>query len=247
MAVRKDSEFCWCPPKTVKGISGDALDNKLKGKLVPAPKRGDSNSSLGILQWPKHKEEIVASSVFHKDKGILRKTTPREMGRILDYIEGKSREMTEEQIELLTKNEESLGKIIYNVLFLLCSMEIMKKGAGLSGKGIRKAGDDSEVLAPVEKRIKITELSPDCKEDKVHPPVIKDLLEDEDLQLEQKEVEDEEEGGEPSAKAVKADNLKVPVHLWNGRVAQKLMAYWKEKGLVEKKWQLEKKGGLGEA
>ena len=55
-------------------------------------------------------------------------------------------------------------------------------------------------------------------------------------------MEDKEEGGgEPSAKAVKADNLKVPVHLWNDWIAQKLMRYWEEKGLTSKRWKLKEK------
>ena len=67
--------------------------------------------------------------------------------------------MMEEQIDLLTKkkNKESPGKIIYSALFLLCSIEMMKKGAGLSGKGKRKVDDDSEVITPAAKRVKTAE------------------------------------------------------------------------------------------
>lgn len=63
--------------------------------------------------------EIVASSVFHKDKDVQRKITPKEMGRVLDYQEDKQSEITEDQIDLLTKNEETPGEIIYSALFSL--------------------------------------------------------------------------------------------------------------------------------
>ena len=41
---------------------------------------------------------------------------------------------------------------------------------------------------------------------------------------------------EPTTKAVKADNAKVPVHLWNDRVVEKLEAEWAERRrkIVEK-------------
>lgn len=55
-------------------------------------------------------------------------------------------------------------------------------------------------------------------------------------------MDDEEEGeGKPSAKTVKSDYSKVPVHLWNDCIAQKLTVYLKEEGVSDKIWDLEEK------
>ena len=42
-------------------------------------------------------------------------------------------------------------------------------------------------------------------------------------------VEGDKEG-EPSAKAVKSDDSKVPVHLWNDRIIEKLKDHWDSTG-----------------
>ena len=43
-------------------------------------------------------------------------------------------------------------------------------------------------------------------------------------------VEDQPVEGEPSAKAVKEDDSKVPVHLWNDRIVEKLEEEWDSTG-----------------
>ena len=49
--------------------------------------------------------------------------TPRELGRVLDYPEERIQEMTEEQLSLLTTNEEIPGKILYSALFSVSTLE----------------------------------------------------------------------------------------------------------------------------
>ena len=71
---------------------------------------------------------------------------------------------------------------------------------------------------------------------------IEDILEDLDLKLKHKDLKDEYlkgKEGKPSAKAVKADDSKVPVHLWNDHVALKFMDHWKATGSISKKGNLE--------
>ena len=188
----------------------------------------------GILHWSDCWLEIIANSVFHKNKGILRKITRKEMERVLDYQKEKLTKMMEEQIILLTRNEEIPGKIIYSTLFSLSCIHTKWERSEVSTKQKRKGVSETNLDAPFQKRSKIKKSDPNYVDIKEKHLTIEDLLEYVDLKLAQKEMEDEEKGeGEPSAKAVKADNSKVSVHLWNDGITQKLTAYWKEEVLKD--------------
>ena len=72
-----------------------------------------------------------------------------------------------------------------------------------------------------------------------------DAIDEEDLEVGtvqgKAKFENDEEAGEPSDKAVKSDNAKVPVHLWDDRIAAQLTIYWQEKGIWSKRWNFRKK------
>ena len=69
---------------------------------------------------------------------------------------------------------------------------------------------------------------------------LNDALNEESLEMDalhgKDEIENVEEAGEPSAKAVKSDNAKVPVHLWDDRIAAQLTIHWQQKGIWSKRW-----------
>ena len=80
VAARKDSKFYWGPPKTVNRILSDALDHKLIGRLVPAPKRGDLNLSLGILEWSKCQKGDCSKYSVSQGERHTKKDNPQGNG-----------------------------------------------------------------------------------------------------------------------------------------------------------------------
>ena len=55
------------------------------------------------------------------------------------------------------------------------------------------------------------------------------------------EIEGNEEAGEPSDKAVKSDDAKVPVHLWDDCITAQLTLHWQEKCIWSKRWNFRRK------
>ena len=229
------------PPDAVRGVLCNALDHKQGGEKVPLPIQGQFNTSRGILCWG-HKGKIVTNCVFNKTKGVKRSITSREMGRVLDYPEERTIKMTEELLHLLTQNEQIPGKIVYSSLFSISSLYSEMESGTMSN--MKKRQSDSTMLlnGPSQKRLKASQSQIDHLKDESPQLDIEDILEDMDLKIKQKDVEDEDfqgNEGQPSAKAVKADDAKVSIHLWNDRVALKLTEHWKATGVLSKKGNLE--------
>ena len=219
---KKNSNFHWGPLATVNGIMGNTLNHKLSGKIVLLLICGQQDSLQGILQLSHKWKEIVDNLEFHKDKGIQRVITPREMGQVLDYPEEKMHKITEGVLSLLINDEHFPGKIVYITLLSLITISPEEDPQGVSSKRKRQINSKLNPNVPSQKRIKCSYPKTEQANVEGLQLNIEDLMEDIDLKLNQKNMGDEEEEGEPSSKAVRAYNSKVTVHLWNDCVAQKL-------------------------
>ena len=113
-----DSEL----PPTVTGKLGDALGKAVtEGNQVhcPHPREDEPNSWRGLLTWNKRRDDVVvADSVFNKKGSVKRKITLKEWGRVLDFPECKTQQMSESGLQLL-KQVEIPGKIFYSALYRL--------------------------------------------------------------------------------------------------------------------------------
>ena len=179
----------------------------------------------------------MSNFVFNKNKGVQRSITSREMGRVLDYPEEITFKMMEEMLHFLTQNEGVTGKIVYRSLFSISSIYSKMESGTLSNT--KKCQWDSTMMVDgsTQKKLKAACFQIDRLKVGSSQLNIEDVLEYMDLELKQKDLEDEYlEGkeGKPSAKAVKADDAKVPVNLLNNRVALKLIEHWKATGVLSK-------------
>ena len=245
---------------------GSALDAKVSGSSWgPLPQQGQHNSPRGILQWKDQTKPILAESVFNKCKGLRRRITPREIARVFNYPEERIQNMTEDQLYLLTTNEEIPGKIFYSALFSISTLESSlnvtnqpkyQDSNQLFTRGLNFSKYESKWSIPInltqsQRDWEVNPAGPLCvpKNTKIlshgyskkgltqdlgllrHKVKKNNFIEfiestndfDKDLQTKWNIDEEESKEGEPSAKAVKSDNAKVPVHLWNGCIAKLLI------------------------
>ena len=186
---RKNSGFSWGPPDAVRGVLGNALDHKQGGEKVPLPIKGQFNTSKGILRWG-HEGKIVTNCVFNKTEGVKRSITSREMGRVLDYPEERTTKMTEELLHLLTQNERIPGKIVYSSLFSILSLYSEMESGTMSNMKKRQLDSTMSLNGPSQKRLKASRSQIDHLKDESPQLDIEDVLEDMDLELKQKDVED---------------------------------------------------------
>ena len=178
-----------------------------------------------MLKWSKLDDLVTAKHVFGEDKWAQRHLSIKEKAESLDFPSTRTAIMTEELINLLTKSEVP-GKILVASLWYLTHEEREHDLAKLVSR--RRAPSACEFGSMPSPKRKKRELQ--TKNNKNYLGID---LEEDDLELqptfvsqakaEKEEVEDEY----VDAKATKADNAKVPEHLWNDRIAEKLVLTWK--------------------
>ena len=241
--AREKVKADWDLPDTITRSLGDALDSTIQGDPCPLPDEGCPNSYLGLLSWKMKKEKVVANTVFHEG-AVRRMITPLEWSRVMDFPYDKALRMTEENL-LLLKDAEVPGKIVYAGIYFLESYYQSKPTEARSKKR-RIAWMDERDITTVEKRIKLDEgLVTDQEVVSDAGPV--SFQEDQELiasttsdhqesefdlwagQCEFSSVTNDVDAldaepaeAEPTAKAVKSDDAKVPIQLWNDRVVHVL-------------------------
>ena len=222
---RPGVEASWSLPPMISNVLQDALDPTIRGYYNvpkrPSPEEGQLVTFRGLVQWDQRHERIIAPIIYH-DGGIE---------RVMSVREKTSNKMTEEQLELLTKTVIP-GKVYYAGAFCITSYHDLK----MTAQGSLKRSHSSiqsviETKSGNSKRRRITSGREST-----------DFLFDEPVDVDDKESQVTAISGagfkeaqlkdvaeaEPAAKAVKADNAKVPVGLWNNRVVQKLKEHWEE-------------------
>ena len=135
--------------------------------------------------------------------------------------------MTDTQLKVLTQTTSIPGKVYYAGIFCLDSYDRITNPLRTPTKRI-KLSQPMDVLSPcVSKRRKLNNDTPD------DPKLELEFeYENSDSTLTPVDPEDvdpmEEEAldGEPAAKAVKSDDAKPPIALWNNRVVTKLREHW---------------------
>lgn len=122
--MKGGSSYSTIQPLVTWRLLGSALGAKVSGfDWRPLLQQDQHNLSRGILKWTDQTKPILAESVFNKFKGLRRQITRREMRRVFDYPEERIQKMTEDQLRLLTTDEEIPGKIFYSTLFLITTLE----------------------------------------------------------------------------------------------------------------------------
>ena len=101
VCTRKDVVWDSELPPTVTGKLGDALGKLVtEGKQIfcAHPSEGEPNTWKGLLRWNKRHDFVVADSVFNKKGSVKRNITLKEWGRVLDFPECKTQQMTESEL-----------------------------------------------------------------------------------------------------------------------------------------------------
>jgi hypothetical protein len=97
-------------PPNVTGNLGEALDGLENGREVDPPHNGDTNSSEGILNRSNRSGEIHTRTVFRPGRGVIRKMTVREKGRVLDFPDTRTIRMTNDELSILIEDEVNTRK-----------------------------------------------------------------------------------------------------------------------------------------
>ena len=107
------------PAPSVPAVLGEALSDVTSGgQVISKPEKNQSNSYRGILQWTSRTHTITASSIYHPDRALKRKITPKEMCRIFDYPTNRTGIMTDQQIKILTSTDKP-GKVVQDAIYFL--------------------------------------------------------------------------------------------------------------------------------
>ena len=230
--TREGNDVPFSMPRTTKGSLGEALKATEPGRPTQVPKPGARNTYKGVLDYEKRFGKIVARSVFSKAKAVVRqKLGPQELLRVMDVPENQTRGMTDENQRVL-KLSLIPGKVIYAATQFLVDWNPVVSPKGEETLEHDPAKPDVN-LAEVKA---IKEASARCESSSPAPAKLVEpteepsdvqlfMTDEEDFQQWQDEVmrsEAAENDGGPTDKAVKTDDAKVPVHLWNDRIANKL-------------------------
>ena len=230
--TRERNEVPFSMPRTTKGSLSEALKATEPGKSTTVPNSGDRNTYKGVLDFEKRFGEIVARSVFSKtEAAVRRKLGTQELLRVMDVPENRTRGMTDENQQVL-KLSSIPGKVSYASIQFLSYWNPTESPEGLRTHNPEppKMEVDREELEPEKESIDCVVTSPlDPEKPSVPSEETSDvqlfMSDEEDFQQWQDEMmrteADRNEEG-PTAKAVKTDDAKVPVHLWNDRIARKL-------------------------
>lgn len=202
-------------------------------RWVPPPEDGELNSGLGLLEWNERHGLIKAPSVFRKDRWALRLLTPKEKENVLDFPESRGVLLTEvERNRLLTS--EIPGKIWVSAFTVITDW-------GPASARTKKRKRDGVVDLPAGKR-RLTDGANAARESTSAAARMEQLTSPREecglttnlaTYLDLKDPNEKVQESTVTAKAVKADNAAVPVHLWNDKIATKLSAFWaSEKGRI---------------
>ena len=250
---KEDATADWSLPSTVTATLRDALDPTVSGfrngPKLPPPAAGEANSYRGLLNWKDRHAAIIAPTVYH-DGGVMRKLKQKELANAMDFPADRTAEMMEQQLQLLTKNVIP-GKVYYAAMYFLSSYDDLKSNSARSRKrDATSMGAEEYPHYSGGKRMKNNGPryhSADCfvhdvgdfdgeetrYQSKLEVPFqswIRGLELKGDDDDGGTAVENDVKEGEPSAKAVKSDDSKVPVHLWNDRIIEKLKDHWDSTG-----------------
>jgi hypothetical protein len=77
-------------PPNASGKLGEALDSLQNGTETDPPRNGKANSSQGILDWSNRLGTIRSTTVFRPGRGLMRKMTVKERGRVLDFLDTRT-------------------------------------------------------------------------------------------------------------------------------------------------------------
>ena len=233
--TREGNEVPFSMPRTTKGSLGEALKATEPGKPTRVPKPGERNTYKGVLDYEKRFGEVVAPSVFSKSEAaVRRKLGAQELLRVMDVPENRTRGMTDEDQQFL-KLSLIPGKVSYASTQFLSHWNPAESSKGEEASAPKLAKvyvDHPEVTSEKDAPPLSARLTTECERHSVPIEESSDvqlfMTDEEDFQHWQDEVlrieVDRNEGG-PTAKAVKDDDAKVPVHLWNDRIASKLTAH----------------------
>ena len=74
-------------------------------KWMSIPEEGGSNTGNGLLNWDNIFDELVAPSVFHKDRWVSRKMIANKLASSLDFLNTRVDVMTDLELQRLIKVE----------------------------------------------------------------------------------------------------------------------------------------------
>jgi hypothetical protein len=212
-------------PPGVSSKLGSALGGLENGREVnEPPEEGKLNSAAGILEWKNRSGEIHTTTVFRPGKGVLRKMTVREKGRVLDFPDTRTMRMTDEEINILIGSEIPGKVVTASMYFLTTWPTASKREREISG---------GECEERTTKRSRSHPMEPSSKSQGA-PVVVETVSEDDEAVADKEEENYANDWEDPSAehirdKATRADNAGIPYHLWNDRIAEKLEEHWKTK------------------
>jgi hypothetical protein len=122
-------------PPDVSAKLGSALGGLENGREVDKPpEEGKPNSAAGILDWKSRSGDIHTTTVFRPGKGVIRKMTVREKGRVLDFPDTQTMRMTDEEINILIESEIP-GKVVTVSLYFLTTWATATKRAREMSEG----------------------------------------------------------------------------------------------------------------
>jgi hypothetical protein len=211
------------PSPNVSGKLGKALDSLKNGRETDPPHNVEATSSKGILDWSNRSGTICTTTVFRPGRGVMRKMTVKERGRVLDFPGTRTIRMTDDELNILIGNKIP-GKVITIGMYFLTTwprQSPIKRRREANDKGGKDRTLKRKWIDPVEEPAKRT----------TQQIEVETILENEEHEEREDWVTKNIDWKDPSAehmkdKATRSDGLAILYHLWNDRIANKFGELW---------------------
>jgi hypothetical protein len=219
-------------PPRVSGKLGEALSMMEGGRNVALGNKGDSNTASGILDWRHMKKagKVKTPSIYYKDGGVERTISVQEMTRILDFPGTRTRQMTDQQLKILTDTEIP-GKIIYASIYFLSTWNKERrtnKEAEQEQSNVDKIKNDDERCSEMPRNTR------DVTHNNMERGTVNEARREAELNEELAQDYEYKDSVTEHVrdKATRSDDSSIPFYLWNERVVNQLNDHWTSRGMI---------------